>query len=319
MKRIVYASPEALSDIAEAALHKQDGLSIPEVAEYLDASIKYATDVTIAAVNLGILVVKEGKYLLNLTATDLAKAAKNQRSLLFRKFLINFDPFVIFASLLLKGNNVEDSARRVKVIFSVPESLTIVLKTLRSWGLFSGVISQGPTGEQVTGIKSEEELNEQYLQEFIRALKDEWHAKLFIAGKVRDGAYVFLNEVDKTNLVNSLKKYRDYPDDSMKDIGNVLENFLRKIGSEKQLTGLVDQKGIGQLANFLRTKNVILEEHKKMCNYVNIFRIAADHGSHPEILRPWKIEKDSALEAFLSNLTTIRSIYAFTGTSDLIL
>ena len=138
MKRIVYASPEALSDIAEAALHKQDGLSIPEVAEYLDASIKYATDVTIAAVNLGILVVKEGKYLLNLTATDLAKAAKNQRSLLFRKFLINFDPFVIFASLLLKGNNVEDSARRVKVIFSVPESLTIVLKTLRSWG-FSAV------------------------------------------------------------------------------------------------------------------------------------------------------------------------------------
>jgi len=318
LKRIVYAAAEAIADVAEAALHKSDGLSVQELAEYLNKSKRYALDVLAAASDLGIVVQEGERYRITPEGSDLGKASLDQRPIAFRKFLIRFDPFVIFASLLLKGYSVDDSARRVKVIFSAPEALPVVINALRSWGKYSGIITRGPEGDQVSGI-TEQKLTEQYLEELIEALQDEWHSKLFIAGKVRDGAYAFLTETDKTYLINALRKYRDYPDDSMKDIGNALENFLRKVAIDKSLPNVVDQKGIGQLANLLRAKRSILEEHKKMCDYVNVFRIAADHGNNPESLKPWKIERDSALEAFLSNLTTIRSVFSYVNSATQIL
>jgi hypothetical protein len=318
LKRIVYASPEAISDVAEGAFHRADGLSMDEIAEYLGKSARYAADVAAAAVSLGILALKDGRYKTSQEASDLAKASFDQRPLVFRKFLIRYDPFVIFATLIVKGYKVDDSARRVKVIFSVTEPLSMVINALRSWGRYAGIIEHSQQGERIVGV-TEEKLTEQYLEDFIRALQDEFHAKLFIASKIGDAAFAFLKETEKTYLINSLQKYRDHPDDSMKDVGNTLENFLRNVATERTLPTTQAQKGIGQLANILRANRVILEEHKKMCDYVNIFRIAADHGNHPETLQPWKIESDSALEAFLSNLTTIRSIYSFVSSSGQIL
>jgi hypothetical protein len=115
-----------------------------------------------------------------------------------------------------------------------------------------------------------------------------------------------------------LTKYGQNPKDAINYSGQAFESFLRHIGNLKDVD-LTKKNGILEVANELKGKNVILEEHRKMSEFLSAFRNPADHGIHKEILEHWVVEKDSSLEVVLLFLTAMRSYYGYALNKELIL
>jgi hypothetical protein len=320
--RVAYVSPDTLAEAAEGAFHTPGGLTVEGVARYLKASDRYAANVIISGVQLKIL--EQDGNIIKVTpdGTDLAKAAKDQRGVAFKKLLVRFDPFIVFAMLVMKKNQLEDAARKVKVIYKIPDSENNILTAFRSWGIFAEVIVRSESGEYVIGI-TEERLSEQYLKDLVQAVQSEFTARLFVSSKVREHAYSYLGDEEVDWFVGALMKFGTESEDAVRELGNAFETFLRRLGTDQKVPNISKTNGIGELASSLKsaqnrlgTGSIILEQHKKLCEGVGVYRNAADHGIDKVTLKPWRIEKDAALEAILLCLTTVRSVFTFVEKGD---
>ena len=108
-------------------------------------------------------------------------------------------------------------------------------------------------------------------------------------------------------------------EDSIRLLGKAFESFLRALASVGGIENVSKISGIGGLASTLRDKEVILDQHKKLCDGVGVYRNAADHGSDMKTLKSWRVEDDTALGAVLLSLTAIRSVYSYVKNGDQII
>ena len=309
--RVPYAAPEILAEAAEGAFHRSGGLSADEMTEYLGVKPRYAQSVLISATQLRILRNDNGTYNVTTEGIDLAKADKGQRPSVFKSFLVRFDPFVIFAMLTMKGNTLQESARKTRVIFGILEDDRYILDSFRSWGTYTHILRKEKDGTYSIGI-TEEKLTEQYLHDLIQAIQSEWTARLFISSKVREYAFAFMSEDEKSDLVAALMKFGDQSEDAVRELGKSFETFLRRLAVGKKIQNVSQANGISELANLLKGEKRILEQHRKLAEAVGVYRNAGDHGIDKMTMKPWRIERDASLEAILLALTTIRSIYSYT-------
>jgi len=309
------ASVSAICEIIEA-LRERSNLTPSEIAKYLSKTETYAKRIVDACVQLGLVKIENNFTKMTIDAIDLAKATKEQRSDVFKKTLIMFPPFILFAKLIMKGNTLNDSARKVKVIFKIPESENIIESTLRRWGVFSKLIMK--KNNQFVLAYTEEEIDAEYLKELIEATHDEFKAQLFIANKLDDYAFSYLTNNEKARFIKALQKYQNEPEDAAKDASNSFESVLFRICTNHSIdTSRLN--GIQQIADSLKGNNIILEKHRKICSYHSALRNAANHGIEREIGLPWRIETDASLELVLSELTTIRSILKFINNNELVI
>jgi len=316
--KLAAISPETLAEAAEGAHQKLGGLSLEEISHYLNAgSIRTAQRVAIAGTQLRILVEVDGRFHATQDGVDLAKASLDQRPGIFKKFLVRFDPFVVFAMLIMKKNALESAARKVKVIYDIPEEESTILQALRSWGLYSGILEKTKAGFAV-GI-TEERLTEQYVHDLLQAIQSEWTARLFISSKVREYAYAYLGDEEKSQLVEALMKFGTDSEKAVQQLGKSFETFLRRLDKDNERAGDMRANGIGQIANQMKAKRIIVEQQRKLCDAIAVYRNAADHGIDPDLMKHWKIENDASLEAILLGLTTIRSIYTFVQKQELVI
>ena len=313
--KIPDASPDAIGEVVEA-LCESTSLTIEEISIYINKTQTYAKRVISAGEQLELLTVENDVVKSTINSIDLGKASKEQRPEVFKKSLIMFSPFILFAKLIMKGDNLEDSARKVKVIFKVPESTKIVESTLRRWGTYTGLLIKEKESYRL--VFTEQEIDEEYLKELIEATHDRFKAQLFIANKLDDYAFSYLTNIEKERFIKALQKYRDEPEDAAKDASNSFESFLFRVGEEHSLdtSGF---NGIEVIANSLKGSNIILEQHRKICSYHSALRNAANHGVDRILGIPWRIESDASLELILSELTTIRSILRFINNNELII
>lgn len=316
--RVPYVAPDILAESAEGAFHRAGGLTAEGMASYLGTKPRYTTNVLIAATQLKILQEDKGVYRVTTEGVDLAKADKAQRPVVFKSFLVRFDPFVIFAMLAMKGNTLQEAVRKVRVIYDILEDERYILDSFRSWGTYTEVLKKGNDGNYEVGI-TEEKLTEQYLHDLIQAIQSEWTARLFISSKVREYAYAYLGEDEKTDLVAALMKFGDESEDALRELGKSFETFLRRLAADKNVQNLSQANGISEIANLLKGNKVILEQHRKLSETIGVYRNAGDHGIDKVTMKPWRIESDASLEAILLALTTIRSIYTYTEKGEQII
>jgi hypothetical protein len=309
-------SPELIIEAAEG-VYQKGKMNLSEITRYLDIVDPYAVRVTRMAAQLGILEEREGSYQVSIAAKDLAVASLSQRSSVFKTFIADFKPFVLFCYYLLRDNDMEAASRKVSVVCDIKANPNVVLKTLRSFGTYSGLLKEESRGKFIVEMK-EEKLEEAYVQELLKATQDVFNANLFIAYKIGDEIFGFLEKEDRRSIVDSLTRYYQNPKDALNYSGQAFESFLRHLGSQRNVD-LRNRNGILEIANELKGKGVILEEHRKMSEFLSAFRNPADHGINKEILEHWVIEKDSSLEVVLLFLTAIRSYYRFANKRELIL
>lgn len=314
--RVDAGNPQLVADAAEGAYHKGE-LSFDDLASYLGKGERTAHRVVIAATQLKILTDEGGKFHVTKDGIDLAKATEEQRPSIFKKFLVRYDPFIIFGMLVLKRNSLQDAARKVKVIYNIPDDENTILQTFRSWGLYSGAIERTKDG-YVIGVKNQDELLAQYIRDLIQAVQSEYTARLFISHKVREYAFRDLGEEEKTQIVDALMHFGTDGEGAVHHAGKAFETFLRRLGNEKNLDTST-ASGIVPIANILKGSGVIVEQQKKLCEAVATYRNAADHGIDKDLMKHWKIEEDASLEAILLALTTIRSVYTYAHAGELLI
>ena len=104
--RVEAANPELLAETAEGAFHKTGGLNFDEIVSYLGKGTRTAQRVVTAGTQLRIFTEDGGKYKVTHEGADLAKANQEQRPAIFKKFLVRYDPFIIFGMLVLKKNSL---------------------------------------------------------------------------------------------------------------------------------------------------------------------------------------------------------------------
>jgi len=313
--KIPDVSPDAIAEVVES-LCESNSLTIDEIAVYINKTPIYAKRVVSACEQLELLTLENNIAKSTTNSLDLGKATKEQRPEVFKTSLIMFSPFILFAKLIMKGDNLEDSARKVKVIFKVPESVKIIESTLRRWGTYTGLLIKEKNTYRIKFTV--QEIDEEYLKELIDATHDKFKAQMFIANKLDDTAFSYLTNVEKERFIKALQKYREEPEDAAKDASNSFESFLFRVGEDHELE---TEKfiGIEVIANSLKSSNIILEQHRKICAYHSALRNAANHGVDKTMGVPWKIESDASLELILSELTTIRSILRYINKKELVI
>jgi hypothetical protein len=314
--RVDTANPQLIADAAEGAYHK-GGLSFEDLVTYLGKGTRTAQRVLVGGTQLKILTEEGNNYRVTKDGADLAKATQEQRPAVFKKFLVKYDPFIIFGMLVLKGNPLEDAVRKVKVIYNIPDDEGTILQAFRSWGLYTGAIEKTKDG-YIVGIKNQDELLAQYIRDLVQAVQSEYTARLFISHKIREYAFRDLGDEEKDQFVDALMHFGTDGEKAVHQTGKAFETFLRKLGNERSL-GTSNASGIGPLANILKGANVIVEQQRKLCETVAVYRNAADHGIDKDTMKHWKIEEDASLEAILLALTTTRSIYTYVHDSELLI
>jgi hypothetical protein len=308
--------PEQIIEVAEG-VYQKGKMQLDEIIKYLDIVEPYCNRIVRMAIQLGILEEQEGVYQVSTEAKDLAVASIDQRPTVFKRFIADFKPFVLFCYYLLRENAVEVASRKVGVVCDIRANPNVILKTLRSLGIYSGLLKEESNGKFIIDM-DERRLEETYIRELLKATQDVFNANLFIAYKVGDEIFGYLEREDRRLIVESLTKYSQNPKDAINYSGQAFESFLRHIGNLKNVD-LTKKNGILEVANELKGKDVILEEHRKMSEFLSAFRNPADHGIHKQILEHWVVEKDSALEVVLLFLTAMRSYYRFALNRELIL
>lgn len=310
-------SPEQILDIAEGVYHR-GSLTQEQAAEYLGISGKYAERIAKVAQNLHLIENRGGVYYPTEKTRDAAIATKDQRQIIFKNLIVSFKPFVLFCYYLSKGNDVEEAARKVRVVSSLESGQPTVLKALKWWGSYAGVLAKSEDGSLKIEYSPDEYHDEIYIRTLLRATQDKFNANMFVPYKIGDEAYAFLSEEDLELLVKALTTYSLEPANSINDSSKVFESFLRKLGRDLNID-LTNLNGILRIASRLQQEGSVLTEHRQMCEFLSAFRNPANHGVQKSILEYWKIEKDSALEVILLFLTALRSIYHFTKKNDLML
>lgn len=307
---------EQIVEVAEG-VYQKGIMQFNEITKYLGVVEPYARRIVKMATQLGILEEHDGAYHVSTEAKDLGVASINQRPAVFKKFIADFKPFVLFCYYLLRENTLEVASRKVRVVCEIGASPSVVLKTLRGLGSYADLLRVDPSGK-ITVEMEEKKLEETYIRELLKATQDVFNANLFIAYKVGDEIFSYLEREDRRLIVESLTKYGQVPKDAINYSGQAFESFLRHIGNLKGVD-LRKKNGILEIANELRGQEMILEEHRKMSEFLSAFRNPADHGINKEVLEHWVVEKDSSLEVVLLFLTALRSYYRFIIHNDLIL
>jgi hypothetical protein len=307
---------EQIVEVAEG-VYQKGTMQLKEITKYLDVVEPYARRIVRMGVELGILEELNGAYQIATEAKDLAVASINQRPAVLKKFVADFKPFVLFCYYLLRENTMEVAGRKVGVICEIAANPNVILKTLRGLGSYTGLLKEEKDGK-ITVEMEEKKLEETYVRELLKATHDVFNANLFIAYKVGDEIFGYLEREDRRLIVESLTKYSQAPKDAINYSGQAFESFLRHIGDLKGVD-LKKRNGILEIANELKGQNMILEEHRKMSEFLSAFRNPAGHGINKEILEHWVVEKDSSLEVVLLFLTAMRSYYRFSIHKELIL
>jgi len=307
---------EQMIEVAEG-VYQKGSMHLDNVKRYLDVVEPYAVRIVKMASQLGILEEQNGTYQVCTEAKDLAVASIDQRQVVFEKFLVDFEPFVLFCYYLLRENTLEDASRKVGVVCEIGAGQRVILRALRGWGSYARLLKETKDGK-ITVEMEEKKLEEIYVRELLKATQDVFNANLFIAYKVGDEIFDYLERPDRHLLVDALTKYGQTPKDAINYSAQAFESFLRHLGYMKGVD-LKKATGILQIASEFKGKSLILEEHRKMCEFLSAFRNPAGHGISKEILEHWTVEKDSALEIVLLFLTVIRSYHRYTVHQELIL
>jgi len=297
------------------ALSQSRGLSLEEACKYADISDVYARRALDAVVQLGMGSMQSGRYFADPECNIVTKANAGQWPVIFRKFLQRFDPFILFIMLVGKGDSSNDAARKTSAIYPIEAPAEIIQSTLLGWGAYADILEADRKGRLRLKVDTEK-LEAEYLKELIRALESDFKARIYIAGKLGDEVFAFVDHTDVEFMVSAIRKHGEDPRSGIENIGRAFEDFLRKVGTTESGRLSEGQKisecrGIGQLATTLKTNKIIHEKQYDLSSYVNAMRLASAHGKEAATNVTWTVNPDAAIETILTALTGIRSIHHY--------
>jgi len=313
---------DKIIELVEGIYYKTDkgGMNIEEAMEYIEKSNSYTNRALNMACQFGFAEKKGSKYYANGNSVELIKTKKSERYIVFRKYLQRFEPFVIFLALVNKGNTINESIRKLRVIYSINLNQKEIRASLLNWGQYSQIFNYNISTDEITLNIDLDDLEVQYLKELLESLDAEIKTKIYLANKLTEYVYGYLGHDEIEHLARALMRHERNPRNSIADSGRALEDFLRRISFESghDVSAL---QGITSITEYIGSKDrkLIHEKQKKILIGLAAIRNLASHSKDSKTLESWRISPDFAIEVILVTVSLIRSLYYYIKKGELLM
>jgi len=305
--RIPNVPADIIMEVMEGVCLK-NGMNVDEATAYIAKSKSYAKRALVMSEQLGMVTSVDSKFEAVSDAKIITRASKDQWPVIFGKFLQRFNPLILFASLLSRGNSLKDSARKIKVIYNIDTSEDVIGNSLVGWGLYAGILKREK--DKVELLMDTENLSAEYIRELLQAMENDVRARVYIANKLGEEVFGYIQQDETDLLVQSIREHRTNPKHSIDIGGQALEDFLRRLATDNSVD-VTTKTGIQQLADSLIGAKLITIKHLEICKAINSFRIAAGHNKDRTSMEKWTLNPDAAIECILLTLTIIRSTHNY--------
>jgi hypothetical protein len=338
MVKIHKVEPELIMICAKAVSRGCDtSRQIVEFAEMKDYALiggptkgKYSKALA-AASELGILVLSGSKPLLSKAELPkpLALPLKTgtQMAAVFQEYLQEYEPFILYLSLMQDGNDSASAAARTCVILSIRPMMTEELNTFANWGIYAGILETSNGCVQVAPKIQKKSVDKKVksLKRLIDAMNGKLANRVFIRSFLGQEAYSFLPKEVVSDLVEAIERAISKPDESVAKMGVAFEDYLKHFATAKGLS-LIRPNGtsistIGSLLKLLRANREISKYQDDVLKGLEIFtskdlfdglktyRNLGHHGKDPIEDARWSLSTEVALVGIFQLLLSIRSTY----------
>jgi hypothetical protein len=323
-QRIPDASAELILAAAEAVYYLRPDFDIQKIATYIgttsEATARGALE---GAKLLGFLIeAPNGTYLPEGRILHLQTHADGlARRMLFRVRLEEFRSFQVFKERVLCGDSALESAKKVKLLQDIETEVTKVKDIFQQWGLYGQSFSQDQIGNLV--CSSEEGLTPAYLLKVRASIASAEQARVFMQARIGEDYFRQLpaEVVDSFSsaMVRCHARHEPKPE-IMFAIGTSMEKFLSFIAAKASpAVDLLGTNGMVQMAERLRSRDVLTRKHFGLIQAVGAVRNAADHGVDTDIDKVWTLTYEAILDAGLIALDAVRSIMSWTETETAVI
>lgn len=309
---ILYIPAEKVIETVECVYYsKSPGATKEMICSYLKTNMEYSRRASIMALQLGFI--KQNKKIFEtLDSNDLIKANGEQKPIIFRKQLQKFEPFILFITLISKGNNIEDAVRKVRVIYSITTNEKDIRFAFLNWGAYSQLLGYNEVNNSVTLNFPTDDLSMEYLKSLVKSLESDIKTRIYLAEKLTEIPFGFLQPEEIEFFVKALQLHEKDPRHAIDDAGRAFEDYLRRLATDKGYD-VSGKSGISEIAQVIggQTSKLIHTKHLHICNCLGAIRVAAAHSKDKSTLEIWKISPDLAIEIILLMISTVRSIHYF--------
>ncbi len=231
---------------------------------------------------------------------------------LIRKALTSYRQLETMCEGISLGENVEKAVNRARILIGEPTELTNNFDILVKWGLELELLEKTENDE----LKLSRTINHQAQEELSTLrhedIESEAKARLFNTRRLGRSVNDYLEDSDRTLLASSLLTVFSNPEDSALEAGQVLEDFLRKLATDKGYgTEATKCNGPSQLGNLLASKKLVHPHHQKLIDVVATFRSVTAHNKDKRTLVHWDVTQHGSYSAIMLTLLTVRSIYEY--------
>lgn len=253
------------------------------------------------------------------TSEKFSKSTKETQKILFRQNLQSFIPFIDFIESLYEGKTPEEAARLVKTLHNWGKREEDIIWIFKNWGTFAGIFQKKKGKFEFRQTIKTPEIND--TKEILNELDDELKAKIWIKNRVGN-AFNILSNSDYKNLTKSILKIQSEPRESIKNAGEVLEDFLRKIATKRNID-VSNKNGISQISIELRNHKIIASKHvgilkglqvfldRRIFDGLSAFRNMSTHGIDKLESKRWELSSELALTYVIQVVLCIKSIFFY--------
>lgn len=302
-------SPETLVDSIIGIASSPNPLSVDDVADLTNKSETYSRAVLTLGEQLDLVKEVNSGYVVTSGIEEEARqTSPEQGSVLIKRNLQRYEPFMTYLSFIDKGYNSERAAQSVQTLYSFDVDTDLLKSQLDKLGDYAGLLE---VDEDVTSLVEAEGLAHTYIKELDEALQSEAQARLFIHRRLGEEVVAFADEETTEDLYEALLIYEEVPDTAIVNAVSGTESFTRKTAVVHG-SGDVDYSnasGLGQLGKAMRRDDLILKRHLHGSNYLSSMRHPGSHGTNVETNTQWEVEPEVALETILASVNYMRSLY----------
>jgi len=314
---IVDANGPLIMDVCKFVSYADSSLTKEKISDCFKGKLQesYVQRATRAAIQLRLLEEKNGAFSCSQRWRDeIKKAGRDELQLPFRRALQDYPPFLVYADLLSKGYDSDEAAKATKGLFSIESSSTIIERSLRLWGIYSGTVKQDPQTGKLTLTIDTNRLTTKYVEDLLISLASDFRSKIFVIDRLTNELFKYLTEKDISTqeLVDALREYENKPAESVFNASKLFERYLFKLGEDHNVP-VSRCQGIIQLIEALRSNipPLLLGNQRNVCHGAGGIRNISDHGVDRETGKPWKINPDAALVSVLMIPIIMRSVHLY--------
>jgi hypothetical protein len=160
--------------------------------------------------------------------------------------------------------------------------------------------------------EAEKGLPSQYIQELVKALDSEFHAKMFLINTLGPEIFSCLTRLDMdiTELAKSLMEYERDPKISLDRSGKFFETFLHRLGNDIGVS-LVGKTGVISAIEELQKSGKILKNQYNLGRGLGGSRNIGSHGMDAETQQEWHVTPQASLATTIMVPVVVRSLYLY--------